>query len=264
MKRNSFAKWLYICLICCLFLPFESLQAAEEDTPEKNKIKAINSIELKQKIDAAYPFTLINTLSSIEFKELSIRDSINIPSSKFSKDYSLVPNDKARMLIFYDKGPGMNKSRVAAKKAKDAGYNNIMIYEGGLTAWIRNRFLVTRQVKYPKVKIPSMTLGEVDQISSDSLVLLDIRGEDTKLKDDDHIKSENSISIQLDDLEEQYTDLPKDKKIVIVDHAGKQVDICARFLTMKGYTDLAVLEGGAGVLLEKEQTNTQDKEAEHH
>ncbi|RUM41518.1 MAG: hypothetical protein DSY70_01155 [Desulfobulbus sp.] len=52
------------------------------------------------------------------------------------------------------------------------------------------------------------------------------------------------IHIPIDDLDQKYKMLPQDKKIVIVDVMGKQEEIAGRFLTLKGYKNLAVMAGG--------------------
>jgi len=76
----------------------------------------------------------------------------------------------------------------------------------------------------------------------DQVVILDIGGE--ALKKIGTFKQGDVVHIPLDDLEEKYSVLPKDKKIVIVDVMGKQEDIAGRFLTLKGYTNLAEMVGG--------------------
>jgi rhodanese-related sulfurtransferase len=76
----------------------------------------------------------------------------------------------------------------------------------------------------------------------DDLVLVDIRdNEDRKAG---WIKG--SINIDMDELDDRYGELPKDKKIVVQCLFGKQGYMAARFLTSKGYKplNLAKLDGG--------------------
>jgi rhodanese-related sulfurtransferase len=115
------------------------------------------------------------------------------------------------------------------------------MYEGGFPDWISRRYPVIRTVDYPKTNIfrryPEQVYKNLDQV-----VILDIGGE--ALKKIGTFKQGNVVHIPLDDLEEKYSVLPKDKKIVIVDVMGKQEDIAGRFLTLKGYTNLAEMVGG--------------------
>jgi rhodanese-related sulfurtransferase len=226
--------YLLTLLICCGFLLMQASAAAAEE-----KFKTITTAELKQKMDAHEPLILIDALSSIEHNELAIAGSINIPSSKVTADNPLMPADKSTLLIFYCKGPKCSKSKDAADRALALGYTNVMVYNDGLPDWAKNRYPVETPVDYPKVEIPRLTPQEV-QSQAASAVLLDIRGEE--VKDVGRIK--DAVSISLDDLSDKYSTLPKDKKIIIIDHAGKQVNICAKFLHMKGYTNLAVMDGG--------------------
>ena len=114
-----------------------------------------------------------------------------------------------------------------------------MVYNEGLPAWSKKRLPLEHHVKYPKVKIERMKPQAVHG-QMGSLTLLDIRGKK-------HVKLgkiKGAVHVLLDDIEEKYTTLPKDKKIVVFDHAGKQVLICAKFLHMNGYTNIAIMDGG--------------------
>ncbi|RUM38229.1 MAG: hypothetical protein DSY57_02870 [Desulfobulbus sp.] len=115
------------------------------------------------------------------------------------------------------------------------------LYNGGLPDWIRRRYPVLRTVNYPKVNIPQV-FPEYVYKNINKFVILDIGGEALRRIGEFH--RGDVIHIPLDDLEEKYTALPKDKKIVIVDVMGKQENIAGRFLTMKGYTNLAEMAGG--------------------
>ena len=227
-----------ISLLAVLVAGFFVFAHAMSFASEKHKY--ITTDELKSKMDAGLKaLTLVNALSPVEFKELTIKGSINIPASKVKAGNPLLPKDLSSLLIFYCKGPKCGKSRVAADKAKKMGYTNIMVYNEGLPAWAKKRYPLVSEVKYPKVDIERMK-PEAINAQLANLALLDIRGKK-------HLKLgkiKGAIHILLDDIEAKYSSLPKDKKIVIFDHAGKQVLICGKFLHMKGYTNLALMDGG--------------------
>ncbi|MCB2183287.1 MAG: hypothetical protein KQH63_14735 [Desulfobulbaceae bacterium] len=230
MKKLNFSRVL--CFVACFFLIHSAAMAAEDFT-------MITTDELKAKMDAGETFTLVNALSPIEFKELTIKGSVNIPSSRVTADNPLLPADKSSLLIFFCKGPKCSKSKKAAKIAMKFGYSNVMVYNEGLPAWAKKRYPIESQVKYPKVKLTRLSPQEVKG-QMNSAVLLDIRGEEVKKVG----KINGAISIPLDDMEDKYATLPKGKKIIIIDHAGKQVNICGKFLHMNGYEDLAAMDGG--------------------
>jgi len=235
MKKTKFVTAWLVFLISCISLPHNLLGIT-------NGIPEIGTKELKDKLDHGEPMVLANALSSIEFKNLTIKGSINIPVSKVTADNPLMPMDKDQLLVFFCKGMICVKSTEAAKKAINLGYTNVKIYHPGLPDWIRHRYPVTRAVQYPQVEIPRMYPQEVYE-KLDKLVLLDIRGEESKQIG--VIRPGVVINISLDYFEEEFNVLPKGKTIVLIDIAGKQVDICGRFLVYKGYTSLVAMEGGA-------------------
>lgn len=90
----------------------------------------------------------------------------------------------------------------------------------------------------PKTQIPSVNAGQLKENLGDVLVL-DIRME--SLYEMGWIKGSFKIPLEL--LSQHYIEIPKGKKIVVVDHAGKQVLTAARFLKDKGY-NVVRLQGG--------------------
>ncbi|MBU1639133.1 MAG: rhodanese-like domain-containing protein [Proteobacteria bacterium] len=201
-------------------------------------IPHISTADLKAKMDAGEHLVLADALSPIEHDELSIKGSVNIPAAMVEGNQNL-PTDKGTLLIFYCKGPKCGKSLIAAQKAVALGYTNVMIYNEGLPAWAQNKFPLEKNVEYPKVDIARLTPQQVFDMK-DSIVILDIRGGKHK----ELGKIAGATEIVLDKLNSSYSSLPKGKKIVVVDHAAKQVVVTAKFLYMKGYTDVAVMDGG--------------------
>jgi len=132
----------------------------------------------------------------------------------------------------------------------------VKLYNGGLPDWIRRRYPVLRTVNYPKVNIPQV-FPEYVYNNINKFVILDIGGEALRRIGEFH--RGDVIHIPLDDLEEKYTALPKDKKIVIVDVMGKQENIAGRFLTMKGYTNLAEMSGGGRAWFKTIRVNEMEK-----
>ena len=66
-------------------------------------IPTIGADELKHELYEGPPMVCANALSPIEFKDLTIRGSVNIPSSRV-KDNPNLPKDKGELLVFFCKG----------------------------------------------------------------------------------------------------------------------------------------------------------------
>jgi len=221
----------FLCTLFSLFSLFATTAIAAD-------IPVITTEELKKKLDAKEPLVLADALSSIEHKEKTIQGSVNIPSSKV-KGNSNLPADKKTLLVFYCLGPKCGKSKIAAKVAQTLGYSNIMIYDDGLPVWMQKGYPVTKAVNYPNIELARLTPQQLNDMAK-SVTILDIR-------DAEHKKSgrlAGAIEIDMDDLEEKYSTIPKNKKVVVIDHAAKQAGVAAKFLSMNGFKDLAALDGG--------------------
>lgn len=126
----------------------------------------------------------------------------------------------------------------AAGLVAKRGYNNIMVFRDGVPGWVMAGYSLNTEHALPKTKIPSVNADQLKEILGDVLVL-DIRME--SLYEMGWIKG--SLKIPLEFLSQRYTEVPKGEKIVVVDHAGRQVLTAARFLKDKGY-DVVRLQGG--------------------
>jgi rhodanese-related sulfurtransferase len=68
-----------------------------------------------------------------------IPTAVNIPDSQFGQlAPSLLPQDKATLLVFYCDGPECILSHNSAFKAEKLGYTNVRVYADGFPGWIKN------------------------------------------------------------------------------------------------------------------------------
>ena len=94
----------------------------------------------------------------------------------------------------------------------------------------------------PKIDIPLVSAAELKGMleKGENLVVVDVRDE----KDAAVGRIKDSLNIVLVDLMARFEEIPKGKKIAIVDLAGKQTLITGRYLVSKGYTDIVRLDKG--------------------
>ena len=50
--------------------------------------------------------------------------------------------------------------------------------------------------------------------------------------------------IPLAHFSQRYQKIPKDRKVIVIDHNGKRAPLAARFLKANGYDQVAILKGG--------------------
>ncbi len=95
-------------------------------------------------------------------------------------------------------------------------------------------------VDYPRVKIPLISSIQLKEMDTSSVFLLDIRPLSHYLKG--HIRG--SVNVDLERLHRKLDMLPKDKRIILVDHKGKLTLTTGRFLSSKGFSSVSRLDGG--------------------
>jgi len=134
------------------------------------------------------------------------------------------------------------KSVKAARLAVQMGYQKVMVFRGGIPAWVKAGYPLKKTAKYPAVSIPTVSPRDLAaQIKGGAkLFLLDIRGPGMYAKA--HLAG--AVNIPLFQLHKRLSEIPKDRKIVLIDHAGKQTLTCGRFLKGNGYQNVVRLDGG--------------------
>ena len=124
--------------------------------------------------------------------------------------------------------------------AVDRGYTNVFVYKEGLLGWRRAGHRLESVVDYPKVKIPLISSIELRAMNPSSILLLDIRPRSHFNKGHIH----GATNLDLEKLHDHTGILPKNKKLVLIDHKGKLTLTTGRFLKSKGFVDVSRLDGG--------------------
>ena len=122
------------------------------------------------------------------------------------------------------------------------GYTNVFVYNEGLPEWIKRGYPADLKTVYPKIEVPVISPEALKQMidKKESIFILHLR-------DEEDIKAgtiKGAHAIDLEVLDANLSQIPKGKKIVIMDLHGKQTNMAGRFLASKGYTDLVRLDGG--------------------
>lgn len=79
-----------------------------------------------------------------------IPSAINIPDTQFDKFKQLLPEDKAKLLIFYCGGLDCMLSHDSARKAEALGYTNIKVYAEGEPEWVKQGLPLSVSTAYVK------------------------------------------------------------------------------------------------------------------
>jgi rhodanese-related sulfurtransferase len=120
------------------------------------------------------------------------------------------------------------------------GYTKVYVYHDGIPGWAKAGYPFESTAKYSDVLIPLIGVDNIAYRTSTDTIILDIRP--SSHFQNGHIK--NAVNIDLEDLPDKIGLLPKDKRIVLVDHKGKLTLITGRYLLSQGFENVVRLDGG--------------------
>lgn len=196
--------------------------------------KATKEMMQKENVLVVFP------LSPIEFDDLHIKDSVNIPMDLLAEE---LPKDKSQKIIFYCLGVKCVASWRAAEKAVSLGYENVFAFREGLPGWISAGYPTVTVEKLPDVKIKTISTSELSgQLDNNLVVLLDVNLTDDAKKF--YIDSPQRVHIPLDALHQKASTLHKEDDIAVICLKGKRAPTAARYLVGLGFENIMVVEGG--------------------
>lgn len=142
-----------LCSIALVAAAFTTTAFAQDTPTTLEKAKVINATEAKALHDAKTA-TFVDTRSVVNFGKGHIAGAIavgykegsdkvaNFDATKDSFDFSKIPGDKVKPVVFYSDGPAGWKSYKAAATAVKAGYTNVSYFRGGFAEWESKGFPV--------------------------------------------------------------------------------------------------------------------------
>lgn len=222
---------VFLALLFALLTLSASLFAEAE-------FKTVRTDELKTMLREGKPLTLIDSRTPQEYQDAHIKGAISIPEKEFQEKASLLPVDKAALLIVYCNGVKCGKSKRPAMQLEPLGYSNILIYSEGFPVWEERMLPIVTGPDYGN-KIDTRKLGApelkqmIDSKSAD-YVLVDVR--DTAEFSDGHIPT--AINIPAETFASGAGDLPKDKKIIVYCNTGSRSYLAYRKLMGLSYTNI--------------------------
>jgi rhodanese-related sulfurtransferase len=100
-------------------------------------VQTINAQELKFMWDRGEDFLLVNTLAAADFPKTKIPGAASFPEA--DPDFvNLVlqrTGSKEKTIVLYGANPACTFAGSAAQKLLDAGFVDVLLYEGGAEEW---------------------------------------------------------------------------------------------------------------------------------
>ena len=206
---------------------------------EAKKYQEVDAKAVKEMMDGGDTLVVF-PLSPIEYDNLHIEDSVNIPLDLLAAE---LPHNKTKKLVFYCLGVKCVASWRAAEKAVELGYENVYAFREGLPGWVAAGYRTVTLDKLPDVKVKTISVSELsDKLVTKSVVLLDVNLHEDA--DKFYIDDSQRVHIPLDTLKDRFSELNKTDDIAVLCLKGKRSPTAARFLIGKGFENVSIVEGG--------------------
>lgn len=185
---------------------------------------------------------VIDTMSDLECMDHRIPSSVCVPVEEFEARIPGLLQDKKKTLVFYSDSEESPRAKMAADKAKAAGFEDVRILEGALAGWKRMGYDVETVKRVQRKPVMSVKRGALADLASKKkeLFILDIRSEDAFKAG--HL--EGAVNIPLHMLQQRLKEIPVNRPILVVDENGKRSFLVSCYLVDRGYRDVIRLYGG--------------------
>ncbi|MCX5815800.1 MAG: rhodanese-like domain-containing protein [Proteobacteria bacterium] len=237
-ELHNFRKIANIVINIAILFFFLSCTATPPRTSEQKYINPEKVISLIKEKKAV----VVDTMSYLECMDHRIPGSLCIALEEFENKSPALLKDKKQTTIFYCESEECPRAGLTYEKAKTAGYEDIYILEGGLSAWKRTGYeveTVERIKRAPVVSIKPRVLKAL-AMEKKGLFVLDIRSEDAFKAG--HI--DGAINIPLYTLHKKLKEIPKNRPVIVVDESGKRSFLACCYLINNGFKDVVRLYGG--------------------
>lgn len=264
MIRNTVGLWLKaplaaLAVVTALCLP---ALAQEAEFPHRAKFpnaKYISTDDLRKNYKKS---VIVDVRAKIEFDVIHINKAVNLPLAEpefLQKLEKLRKKSASTPIVFYCNGHSCAKSYEAVDKASKAGFRDVLVYDAGITSWVKTNpqettlmgkspaplfMLLTKQ----DIEKRSLSFDEFKKKAQDAdAVVVDIREPFQRKVIPELANLRNISSDELVPLlmKGEF----KDKQLLIMDAVGKQVEWIQYYLESEGYSRYHFLAKGVGGLV---------------
>jgi rhodanese-related sulfurtransferase len=187
----------------------------------------------------ANSYILIDLRSKDKAEKEHIPNAANFPAAFVEALYNALPSDhKARIILYSD---NMKEAESVMRTLRINAYDVVSVLNGGIDAWKKKGYptasnsLLTK-IDYKAALLPGRISvdefkGIVKNIPADKIVL-DVRRPDERAKKG---KINGTINIPVDTLDWRWTELPKDKEIILHCQDGPRASVAFDVLKEHGF-----------------------------
>jgi len=99
-------------------------------------LKSVSPSELQRQLEAK-EVTVYDVNSEASWNKAHVPGARHLDSRAFTAGD--LPQDKTAGLVFYCGNPMCSKAPIAAKRAKQMGYDNVKVMSAGISGWVASR-----------------------------------------------------------------------------------------------------------------------------
>jgi rhodanese-related sulfurtransferase len=173
---------------------------------------------MKKQIDKGADMVIVDSRpKKTKYDKGHMPDALSIPDTQFDKFKDQLPEDKAKLLVFYCGGFKCKLSHKSAAKAIAMGYTDVKVFAAGYPAW-KKVAGATSPVKAGTEEgtIDHEAFKKILAEKPDSIYLYDVRDADEFATG----SLAGAVNLPVDQLEGKVASLPTDKPIVFICGTG--------------------------------------------
>jgi len=254
MKKTIAFVWLLGAMLASA-----TVGASVSEFPHRSKYKDVPVIEMADLQRKFSNVVFVDVRSQYEFETLHIKGAINIPLSSrdFGAQVKALSTKSGKQLVMYCNGGTCKKSYKAAKKAVEAGVNNVVAFDAGIYAWAsthpQHSVLLGQHpmqagafIDNQRFKSRILAAKEFESNFGPRAQILDIRDRaqrDTQLFP---FQEKRAQLDEMDRIKEIVANAKRSNKTLLVyDKVGKQVRWFQYFLEREGVRNYYFMKGGS-------------------
>lgn len=183
-------------------------------------------------------YVLVDLRNPEQAAKEHITGAVNLPGDDMKAAFEALPNDKKARIILY--ADNMAVADMARRALVVNNFTEVSELNGGIAAWKAKGYSVTSSALRTEIDYkPQLLPGRISvaefksivQAQPSDKVLLDVRRPDERAKKG---KVPGTINIPVDTLDWRWTELPKDKEIIIHCQDGPRASVAFDILKEHG------------------------------
>jgi hydroxyacylglutathione hydrolase len=234
-QAASIIKPIFVSLLFLVMVT--SPAGADQKPPPRIEPRAVvRMMENRENI------VLVNVSGFLECMDSRIPASLCVACEETAGRADLLARDRNAKLVFYGGNAPVEGNCEIIGEAQRAGFANLYILKGGLTAWKRAGYETESVNRIPRVVGPALKPGKLKAWlnMAPTALIIDLRSPAAYRSN--HIAG--AVNMPLASLHRTYQELPLDRSLLVIDEDGSRSFLAASYLQRKGFENVQRLEGG--------------------